>query len=209
AERYRRMLVERRRADAQRLAQLRRDVADDRAAYTYTHGPTAPDAARPSAAARPGRRQPPTAARLLIRASNGDSTTATFEPGAAFGEVRALVESTFDTGGGRAEIVLAASRRLLGAADDGRTVRELGLCPSAALLVRVATPAKARAKPLPPLQGEAGDEEPRPRRRRAAALYLPVYLLLAAAALALLAWHQIDAPAPAAPHARQQHAPRP
>ncbi|KAJ2744785.1 Protein BZZ1 [Coemansia sp. BCRC 34301] len=128
-ERLRRLLVSRRRGDSQRAKQAVSAFHDDRRGYEYVHGPATALLAKNSKDVAQGR------TRLLLRVSSGGAAVAEFDATAVFADVRAYVQREL----GDAEIALAMPpRRTLTEDDDTRTLADLGLAPTAALLVRVA-----------------------------------------------------------------------
>ncbi|KAJ2883301.1 hypothetical protein H4R27_002861 [Coemansia aciculifera] len=130
-ERLRRLLVSRRRGDMQRVKQAVRDFKDDRQGYAYVHGPTKQAAPKREGSVAEGR----TGAHLLLRVSDGRTLTAEFDAMAVFSEVRAYVVKELGPAG---IATMLPPRRVLTDEDDGRTLAELGLVPTATLLVSVA-----------------------------------------------------------------------
>ncbi|KAJ2829961.1 Protein BZZ1 [Coemansia sp. 'formosensis'] len=155
-ERLRRLLVNRRRGDMQRVKQAVSDFKDDRIGYEYVHGPTKPvTPTRTEESASDGRAG--TKAHLLLRVSNGRTLTAEFDAMAAFSEVRAHVVKELGPAG---IATMLPPRRVLGDEDDCRTLVALGLVPTATLLVQVAATAQAQK------MAEPWFEWPAPHRLR-------------------------------------------
>ncbi|KAJ2460655.1 hypothetical protein GGF42_000708 [Coemansia sp. RSA 2424] len=143
-ERLRRLLVSRRRGEMQRVKQAVSDFKDDRRGYEYVHGPS-------SATALSAKRVKELAegrARLLLRVSNGGTAVVEFDAKEVFSEVRAHVEREL----GKAVIATTAPRRVLTDEDDVRSLVDLGLAPTATLLIGVAA--------LPQTQVKKTAEEP-------------------------------------------------
>ncbi|KAJ2033414.1 Protein BZZ1 [Coemansia sp. S3946] len=130
-ERLRRLLVSRRRGDMQRVRQAVSDFKDDRQGYAYVHGPNKQVAPK----RKEGVAESRTGAHLLLRVSDGRTLTAEFEARAVFSEVRAYVVKELGPAG---IATMLPPRRVLTGDDDGRTLAELGLVPTATLLVSVA-----------------------------------------------------------------------
>ncbi|KAJ2093546.1 hypothetical protein IW138_000399 [Coemansia sp. RSA 986] len=149
AERYRKMLVKERRENHEQLKRLRSDIRNDRETYKMLHGETknvtAVDKCEVSTKAEENK------VRLLFRLSNGEAKEESFGKDAKFSTVREYIESTMGVVKSRSEIVLVRPWRVFDGDVDGRTLQELGLAPSATLLVRVwntAPPGSTRNSPL-------------------------------------------------------------
>ncbi|KAJ1801605.1 hypothetical protein LPJ59_000170 [Coemansia sp. RSA 2399] len=146
AEKYRKMLVKERRDERVQLKRLRVDIQNDRETYKMLHGETknvtAVDRCEViSASTKTGGDN----ARLLFRLSNGEAKEEAFGRDAKFACVRKYIESTMGVVKNRSEIALARPWRLLDTSVDDMTLQELGLAPSATLLVRVWNTAPPRS----------------------------------------------------------------
>ncbi|KAJ2907963.1 hypothetical protein GGI21_003360 [Coemansia aciculifera] len=150
-ERLRRMLVSQRRGNDKRVKQAVSAFRDDRRGIDYMHG------------VRKG-------VRLMMRASNGKSLVVEFAADTGFAQVREFAEKEL----GALEIALAGPpvrRVLVKEEDDAKSLTELGLSPSATLLVRV---------PDVPEKGVKVLKEPWVTRRQLACLLAAIVLVIAA-----------------------------
>ncbi|KAJ2450246.1 hypothetical protein EV183_004404 [Coemansia sp. RSA 2336] len=184
AERLRKKLVKWRQDDQKRIAELRKDIDEDRKTYTMVHGPNRTlvrEKKKPST-------QSQKVTRLQFRASNGLSSHSEYLSDTLFATVREDAEKAFGMPAGKAEIFVSfPQRRLLDATADGMALKQLGLAPSATLFVRVWEKAK------PPKEESPSEQPQRQPESRLASTYLSFYIALTVLAFALLFWH-IKAP---------------
>ncbi|KAJ1823687.1 Protein BZZ1 [Coemansia sp. RSA 2671] len=131
-ERLRRLLVFRRRDDAQRVKQTINNYRDDRQGYAYVHGPNRQVAPTREEEGTDGKR---TGAHLLLRVSDGRTLMAEFGAATLFSEVRSYIVKELGPAG---IATMLPPRRILTDDDDGRTLASLGLVPTATLAVQVA-----------------------------------------------------------------------
>ncbi|KAJ2400681.1 hypothetical protein GGI23_001887, partial [Coemansia sp. RSA 2559] len=136
AEKYRKMLVKERRDERVQLKKLRIDIQNDRETYKMLHGETkSVTAVDKCEVINTSTKTGGDKARLLFRQSNGETKEESFGRDAKFACVREYIESTMGVIKNRSEIALARPWRLFDASVDDMTLQELGLAPSATLLV--------------------------------------------------------------------------
>ncbi|KAJ2763127.1 hypothetical protein H4S06_000267 [Coemansia sp. BCRC 34490] len=146
AERLRKLLVKERREDRKHLKKVLVDIQNDRETYKMVHGDTKTVTAVDKFEITGSPKVEENKARLLFRLSNGESREQSFARDEKFAIVREYIESTMGVIENRSEIALARPWRLFDASADDTTLQDLGLAPSATLLVQVWNTAPPRTK---------------------------------------------------------------
>ncbi|KAJ1948663.1 UBX domain-containing protein 4 [Linderina pennispora] len=136
-EEYRKRLAKEKRADAAYRKTILESIKQDREDFKAVHGTPTSASGSKDTAWRKQLADTTGKTKILFRISDGRVESGEFDVQAEFAEVRAFVEGIEGIPKGSLDIAEAFPRRMLGGDVDDKSLSDLGLVPTATLLVNV------------------------------------------------------------------------